>query len=136
STSTTVVADQTQLEIHSPPKPTTLEPTVIATKNIDQAEDVMVDKDEFFNIFSTPVHEVGEPSSRHVDPSNMHIFYQRHPSKHHWTSDHPLEQVIGNPSQPIRTRRQLEIDGEMCMFALTVSQTEVNNIKEAMVDHA
>nr|GEU81114.1 retrovirus-related Pol polyprotein from transposon TNT 1-94 [Tanacetum cinerariifolium] len=31
----------------------------------------------------------------------------------------PLEQVIGNPSQSIRTRRQLESDGKMCMFALT-----------------
>ncbi|GKB44929.1 retrovirus-related pol polyprotein from transposon TNT 1-94 [Tanacetum coccineum] len=49
----------------------------------------------------------------------MHIFYQRHPSKHRWTTDHQLEQVIGNPSQSIRIRRQLEIDGEMCMFALT-----------------
>ncbi|GJX40608.1 retrovirus-related pol polyprotein from transposon TNT 1-94 [Tanacetum coccineum] len=27
--------------------------------------------------------------------------------------DHPLEQVIGNPYQSIRTRRQLETDGEM-----------------------
>nr|GEZ92238.1 hypothetical protein [Tanacetum cinerariifolium] len=35
--------------------------------------------------------------------------------------DRPLEQVIGNPSQSVRTRRQLESDGEMCMFALTVS---------------
>nr|GEY84309.1 Gag-Pol polyprotein [Tanacetum cinerariifolium] len=49
----------------------------------------------------------------------MHTFYQRHPSEHRWTKDHPLEQVIGNPSQSVRTRRQLESDGEMCMFALT-----------------
>nr|GFA73934.1 hypothetical protein [Tanacetum cinerariifolium] len=33
--------------------------------------------------------------------------------------DHPLEQVTGNPSQSVRTRRQLESDGEMCMFAFT-----------------
>ncbi|GJW19275.1 retrovirus-related pol polyprotein from transposon TNT 1-94 [Tanacetum coccineum] len=33
--------------------------------------------------------------------------------------NNPLEQVIGNPSQSIRTRPQLETDGEMCMFALT-----------------
>nr|GEZ43151.1 hypothetical protein [Tanacetum cinerariifolium] len=52
-------------------------------------------------------------SSRHVDSSNMHTFYQRHPSEHRWTKDHPLEQVIGNPSQSVRTRRQLESDGEM-----------------------
>nr|GFB07008.1 retrotransposon protein, putative, Ty1-copia subclass [Tanacetum cinerariifolium] len=36
-----------------------------------------------------------------------------------WTKDHPLEQVIGNPSQSVRNRRRLESDGEMCMFALT-----------------
>ncbi|GJY86388.1 hypothetical protein Tco_0500414 [Tanacetum coccineum] len=66
----------------------------------------------------------------------MHTFYQRHPSEHRWTKDHPLEQVIGNPSQSIRTRRQLETNGEMCMFALTVSRTEPKNIKEAMDDSA
>ncbi|GKA23167.1 retrovirus-related pol polyprotein from transposon TNT 1-94 [Tanacetum coccineum] len=34
------------------------------------------------------------------------------------------------------TRRQLETDGEMCMFALTISQTEPKNIKEAITDSA
>nr|GFC47977.1 Gag-Pol polyprotein [Tanacetum cinerariifolium] len=66
----------------------------------------------------------------------MNTFYQRHPSEHHWTKDHLLEQVIGNPSQSIRTRLQLESDGEMCMFAVTVSRTEPKNIKEAMTDSA
>nr|GFC93222.1 hypothetical protein [Tanacetum cinerariifolium] len=47
---------------------------------------------------------------------------------------HPLEQVIGNPSQSVRTRRQLESNAEMCMFALIVSRTEPKNIKEAMED--
>nr|GFC53635.1 Gag-Pol polyprotein [Tanacetum cinerariifolium] len=75
-----------------------------------------------------------ETSSRHVDSSNMHTFYQRYPSEQRWTKNHPLEQVIGNPSQSVRTRRQLESDAEMCMFALTVSQTEPKNIKEAMAD--
>ncbi|GJS54190.1 retrovirus-related pol polyprotein from transposon TNT 1-94 [Tanacetum coccineum] len=71
------------------------------------------DDDEFINIFSTPVQERGETSSHHVDSSNMHTFYQHHPSAQRWTKDHPLEQVIGNHSQSIRTRRQLETDGEM-----------------------
>ncbi|GJY96163.1 retrovirus-related pol polyprotein from transposon TNT 1-94 [Tanacetum coccineum] len=34
------------------------------------------------------------------------------------------------------TRRQLETDGKMCMFTLTVSRTEAKNIKEAMADSA
>ncbi|GJR23203.1 retrovirus-related pol polyprotein from transposon TNT 1-94 [Tanacetum coccineum] len=33
--------------------------------------------------------------------------------------DHPLEQVIGEPSQPVLTRNQLRSDGDMCMYALT-----------------
>ncbi|GJT08689.1 retrovirus-related pol polyprotein from transposon TNT 1-94 [Tanacetum coccineum] len=64
----------------------------------------------------------------------MHTFYQHHPSAQRWTKDHPLEQVIGNPSQSIRTRHQLETDGEMFMFALTVSRTKPKNIKETMAD--
>ncbi|GJS35529.1 retrovirus-related pol polyprotein from transposon TNT 1-94 [Tanacetum coccineum] len=47
----------------------------------------------------TPVQEQGETSSRHVESSNMHTFYQHHPSAQRWTKDHPLEQVIGNPSE-------------------------------------
>nr|GFB54946.1 Gag-Pol polyprotein [Tanacetum cinerariifolium] len=92
--------------------------------------------DEFINIFCTPVRDQGETSSCHVDSSNMHTFYQRYPSEHHWTKDHLLEQVIGNPSQSVRTRRQLESDAEMCMLALTMSRTEPKNIKEAMVNSA
>ncbi|GJX94302.1 retrovirus-related pol polyprotein from transposon TNT 1-94 [Tanacetum coccineum] len=66
----------------------------------------------------------------------MYTFYQQHPYEHRCIKDHPLEQAIGNPSQSIRTRRQLETNGEMCMFALTVIQTEPKNIKEAMADFA
>nr|GFD14244.1 Gag-Pol polyprotein [Tanacetum cinerariifolium] len=99
---------------HSTPAPTCQTPsitsTVISSENINLAEphaenDEVVD-DEFINIFSTP----------------------------RWTKDHPLEQVIGNPSQSVRTRRQLESEAEMCMFALIVSRTEPKNIKEAMAD--
>nr|GEZ84805.1 hypothetical protein [Tanacetum cinerariifolium] len=134
----------TPLKNHTTPAPScqvpTLESTVISSENINQAETYakndQVADDEFINIFSTPVQDQGETSSRHVDSSNMHTFYQRYPSEHRWTKDHPLEQVIGNPSQSVRTRRQLELDAEMCMFALTVSRTEPKNIKEAMADSA
>nr|GEY08070.1 hypothetical protein [Tanacetum cinerariifolium] len=114
----------TPLNNHTTPAPTcqvlTFAPTVISSKNINQAETYaennQVADDEFINIFSTPVQDQGETSSRHVDSSNMHTFYQHHPSEHRWTKDHPLELVIGNPSQPVRTRRQLESDAEMSMI--------------------
>nr|GEU39741.1 hypothetical protein [Tanacetum cinerariifolium] len=66
----------------------------------------------------------------------MHTFYQPHDSEYRWTKDLPLEQVRGNPSKPVQTRQQLEIDPEMCIFALTVSTAEPKNIKEAMADSA
>nr|GEV87342.1 integrase, catalytic region, zinc finger, CCHC-type, peptidase aspartic, catalytic [Tanacetum cinerariifolium] len=111
----------TPLNIHTTPVPTchvsTLAPTVSSSENINQAEtyaknDQVVD-DEFINIFSTSVQNQEETSSRHVDSSNMYTFFQRFPFKHRWTKDHPLKQVIGNPSQSVRTRRQLESDVEM-----------------------
>nr|GEY79701.1 integrase, catalytic region, zinc finger, CCHC-type, peptidase aspartic, catalytic [Tanacetum cinerariifolium] len=132
----------TPLNNHTTPASTcqvpTLAPTVTSSENINQAESYaendQVADDEFINIFCTPVQDQGEMSSHHVDSSNMHTFYQRYPSEHCWTKYHPLEQVIGNPLQSVRTRCQLESDVEMYMFALTVSQTEPKNIKEAMAD--
>nr|GEX56633.1 hypothetical protein [Tanacetum cinerariifolium] len=136
--------DITPLNNHTTPAPTcqvpSLATTVTSSENINQAETYaendQVAYDEFINIFCTPVQDRGETSSRHVDSSNMHTFYQRYPSEHRWTKDHPLEQVIGNPSQYVRTRRQLESKAEMCMFALTMSQTKPKNIKEAITDFA
>nr|GFB91691.1 Gag-Pol polyprotein [Tanacetum cinerariifolium] len=135
---------KTPLNTHKTPDPTCQvspqAPTVTSTENINQEEMVeeyvQVENDVFINIFCTLVQVRGETSSHHVDSSNMHTFYQHHPFEHRWTKDHPLEQVIGNPSQSVRTRRQLESDGEMCMFALTVSHTEPKNIKESMADSA
>nr|GEU57828.1 ribonuclease H-like domain-containing protein [Tanacetum cinerariifolium] len=75
-----------------------------------------VENNEFINIFCTPVQDRGETSSRHVNSSNMPTFYQHHPSEHRWSKDHPLEQVIRNPSQSVRTRRQLESYAEMSVW--------------------
>ncbi|GJX91124.1 retrovirus-related pol polyprotein from transposon TNT 1-94 [Tanacetum coccineum] len=112
SSTTTVVVDAPPLNIQTTPQATnqapTKVPTVTTNENIIQAETnteyAQIDDDEFVNVFSTPVQERGETSSRHVDLSNMHTFYQHHPSGQRWIKDHPLEQVIGNPSQSIRTR--------------------------------
>nr|GEU87570.1 hypothetical protein [Tanacetum cinerariifolium] len=46
--------------------------------------------------------------------------------------DHPLEQVIGEPSRPVLTRNQLKTDGDMCIYALTISIMEPKSVKEAL----
>ncbi|GJZ36919.1 retrovirus-related pol polyprotein from transposon TNT 1-94 [Tanacetum coccineum] len=85
----------------------------VEENNNDQAADAQIDENKFYNIFSTPVCKELESSTRNVDNSNMHTFYQRHQSEHRWTKDHPLEQVRGNSSKPVQTRRQLATDPEM-----------------------
>ncbi|GJV25620.1 retrovirus-related pol polyprotein from transposon TNT 1-94 [Tanacetum coccineum] len=66
----------------------------------------------------------------------MHTLYQRYPSKCQWTKDHPLEQVLDDPTKPVQTRQKLATYAKLCIFELIVSTTELKNIKEAMADHA
>nr|GFD08470.1 retrovirus-related Pol polyprotein from transposon TNT 1-94 [Tanacetum cinerariifolium] len=47
-----------------------------------------------------------------------------------------LEQVIGEPSRPVLTRNQLKTDGDMCIYALTVSIMEPKSVKKALTDPA
>ncbi|GJU08435.1 gag-pol polyprotein [Tanacetum coccineum] len=103
--------------------------------NNDQAPNASFQEAEFINPFCTRVQEIGESSSRNIDNTDVHSF-QPQSHDYRWTRDHPLEQVRGNPTMPVQTRRKLSTDPEMCMFALTVSIVERNNIKEAMADSA
>nr|GEV31634.1 hypothetical protein [Tanacetum cinerariifolium] len=68
----------------------------------DQAENAPFEPYEFINPFAPPGLEAAKSSSRNVDPSNMHTFYHLQASEYHWTKDHPLEQVRGNPSKPVQ----------------------------------
>nr|GEX95006.1 hypothetical protein [Tanacetum cinerariifolium] len=109
----------------------TIQPETVAN-NVSNA---MFDANTFVNPFATPSTSAAESSSsQYVDPSNMYTFYQPYPHEFQWTKDHPLEQVIGEPSRPVLTRNQLRSDGDMCMYALTVSTIEPKNVKEAMID--
>nr|GFA40211.1 retrovirus-related Pol polyprotein from transposon TNT 1-94 [Tanacetum cinerariifolium] len=93
-----------------------------------------------------PTLEPSTPTYVHAEENNDNQAEEEHLqddeftnpffSEYRWTKDHPLEQVRGNPSNPVQTRRQFATDPEMCMFALTVSTAEPKNIKEAMADSA
>ncbi|GJT60732.1 retrovirus-related pol polyprotein from transposon TNT 1-94 [Tanacetum coccineum] len=76
-----------------------------------------------------------ESSTAAPEPLNVQNFHQVQPSTHIWTKDHPLDQVIGDPSKPVMTRQKLQTDSEVCMYALTISTIKPKNIKEAMADH-
>nr|GFA79710.1 Gag-Pol polyprotein [Tanacetum cinerariifolium] len=114
--------------------------------NVSQADRTVKMSNELDLLFNPMFDELLNGSSKAVsesfvvsaaDAPNQRQQQYTTPLNNHTThapSYHPLEQVIGNPSQSVRTRRQLESDAEMCMFALTVSRTKPKNIKEAMAD--
>ncbi|GKC22026.1 retrovirus-related pol polyprotein from transposon TNT 1-94, partial [Tanacetum coccineum] len=65
------------------------------------------------NVNAAEENNDNKSSSRNIDNSIMHTFYQPYDSEYRWTKDHRLKQVRGNPSKPVQTRRQLAIDPEM-----------------------
>nr|GEX04687.1 integrase, catalytic region, zinc finger, CCHC-type, peptidase aspartic, catalytic [Tanacetum cinerariifolium] len=93
--------------------------------NDNQAEEELLPNDEFTNPFYTPTLEVAESSSHNIGNTNVPTFNQPQVFEYRWTKDHPLEQVRGNPSRPVQTKRQLATDPEMCMFALTFDRLQV-----------
>nr|GFC01529.1 integrase, catalytic region, zinc finger, CCHC-type, peptidase aspartic, catalytic [Tanacetum cinerariifolium] len=111
---------------------------LITSQDVDELNpNAMVNGNTFVNPFATSSSNAPDTSSsQNVDPSNMHTFYQPYPHEFQWTKDHPLEQVIGEPSRPVLTRNQLRSDGDMCIYALTVSTMEPKNVKVAITDPA
>nr|GFB41523.1 retrovirus-related Pol polyprotein from transposon TNT 1-94 [Tanacetum cinerariifolium] len=104
STASTTITDNVPIPTNSSSHATNIP---ITSQDVDELNlNAMVDGNSFLNPFAT-------------SSSN---------------ADHPLEQVIGEPSRPILTRNQLRSDGDMCIYALTVSTREPKSVKEAMTD--
>ncbi|GJZ31816.1 retrovirus-related pol polyprotein from transposon TNT 1-94 [Tanacetum coccineum] len=50
------------------------------------------------------------------------------------TKDHPLDNIVGNPSRPVSTRKQLASDALWCCFHTELSKVEPKNFKMAMIE--
>ncbi|GKF14861.1 retrovirus-related pol polyprotein from transposon TNT 1-94, partial [Tanacetum coccineum] len=46
-----------------------------------------------------------------------------------WSKDHPLNNIVGNPSRPVSTRKQLASDALWCCFHTELSKVEPKNFK-------
>ncbi|GJS71710.1 retrovirus-related pol polyprotein from transposon TNT 1-94 [Tanacetum coccineum] len=81
--------------------------------------------------YYTPAHGHAEENNNDQAPHSPPSFQEDE-----FTIRFVHEQVRGNPTMPVQTRRQLATDPEMCMFALTVSIVEPKNIKDSRDDSA
>ncbi|GJT30811.1 monodehydroascorbate reductase [Tanacetum coccineum] len=51
-----------------------------------------------------------------------------------WTDSHPLDNIIGNPSRPVSTRKQLATDALWCFYNSVLSKVEPKNFKSAVTE--
>ncbi|GJU46315.1 putative ribonuclease H-like domain-containing protein [Tanacetum coccineum] len=51
-----------------------------------------------------------------------------------WSKDHPLDNIVGNPSRPVSTRKQLASDALWCCFHTELSKVEPKNFKMAVIE--
>ncbi|GJY68300.1 retrovirus-related pol polyprotein from transposon TNT 1-94 [Tanacetum coccineum] len=106
-----------------------------------------------------PVNSAGTPSSTTIDqdaPSLSHspsssvlqspslqqgvaaepTIFEANPFAHEhlrkWTASHPIDNIIGNPSRPVSTRKQLATDALWCFYNSVLSKVEPKNFRSAV----
>ncbi|KAJ9539231.1 hypothetical protein OSB04_031964 [Centaurea solstitialis] len=72
---------------------------------------------------------VAEYSSSTVAAKPPHVVPQ--PPALRWTRNHPIDQVLGDPSTSVRTRHQAS---NHCLFVCFLSENEPSKVEEALAD--
>ncbi|GKA73859.1 retrovirus-related pol polyprotein from transposon TNT 1-94 [Tanacetum coccineum] len=75
-----------------------------------------------------------EDSTSHGSSSNVRQIHTLFEHLSRWTKDHPIANVIGDPSRFVSTRKQLETDAMWCYFDAFLTSVEPNNFKQAMTE--
>ncbi|GKA58004.1 retrovirus-related pol polyprotein from transposon TNT 1-94 [Tanacetum coccineum] len=75
-----------------------------------------------------------EDSTSHGSSSNVRQIHT--PLEHigRWTKDHPIANVIGDPSRSVSTRKQLHTDDMWCYFDAFLTSVEPKNFKQSMTE--
>ncbi|GJY57394.1 retrovirus-related pol polyprotein from transposon TNT 1-94 [Tanacetum coccineum] len=90
-----------------------------------------IDNHPFINVFAP------EPSSEASSSGDLSLAESPYVSQtlHHlgkWSKDHPLDNIIGNPSRPVSTRKQLVTDALWCLYNYVLSKVKPKNFKSAI----
>ncbi|GJY03171.1 retrovirus-related pol polyprotein from transposon TNT 1-94 [Tanacetum coccineum] len=83
--------------------------------------------------------DTGDPGSAQSSSGNVNSaepIQVNYPPDHlrRWTKDHPLDNIVGNPSRPVSTRKQLASDALWCCFHTELSKVEPKNFKMAVIE--
>ncbi|GKE18289.1 retrovirus-related pol polyprotein from transposon TNT 1-94 [Tanacetum coccineum] len=82
-----------------------------------------------------PLHEsLHEDSTSHGSSSNVRPSHTPFEHLGRWTKDHPIANLISDPSRLVSTRKQLETDVMWCYFDAFLTSVEPKNFKQAMTE--
>ncbi|GJV44628.1 retrovirus-related pol polyprotein from transposon TNT 1-94 [Tanacetum coccineum] len=83
---------------------------------------------------SIPSLQEHEQSSIISQGSSSNVRQLHTPFEHRgrWTKDHPIANVIGDPSRSVSIRKQLKTDAMWCYFGAFLTLVEPKNFKQAM----
>ncbi|GJW14235.1 retrovirus-related pol polyprotein from transposon TNT 1-94 [Tanacetum coccineum] len=85
----------------------------------------------FVNVFAPdPNSEASSSGIIKITTPNQST--QPHEHLRKWTDSHPLDNIIGNPSRPVSTRKQLATDALWCFYNSVLSKVEPKNFKSAV----
>ncbi|GKD05947.1 retrovirus-related pol polyprotein from transposon TNT 1-94 [Tanacetum coccineum] len=87
----------------------------------------------FINIFALDLSSEASSSGEiTIAESNQSI--QPHEYLHKWTDSHSIDNIIGNPSRPVSTQKQLATDALWCFYNSVLSKVEPKNFKSAVTE--
>nr|GEU73343.1 retrovirus-related Pol polyprotein from transposon TNT 1-94 [Tanacetum cinerariifolium] len=92
-----------------------------------------IDNDPFINVFALePTFEVASSS----DVSSVESTHVTQPHYHlrRWSKDHSLDNIIGNPSRPVSTTKQLVTNGLWCLYNSILSKVKQKNFKSTITE--
>ncbi|GKF33410.1 hypothetical protein Tco_0106610, partial [Tanacetum coccineum] len=90
------------------------------------------------SIPSSQEHEqspiISQDSTSHRSSSNVRKIHTSLENIGRWTKDHPIENVIDDPSCSVSTRKQLHTDAMWCYFDAFLTSVKPKNFKQAMTE--
>nr|GEX40929.1 putative ribonuclease H-like domain-containing protein [Tanacetum cinerariifolium] len=96
--------------------------------------------DLFFGVEESPKTPTFHNDPLHDDlisqgsSSNMRQTHTLFESVGRWTKDHPIANVIGDPSRSVSTKKHLQTDAMWCFFNAFLTSEELKNFKQAMTE--
>ncbi|GJW32135.1 retrovirus-related pol polyprotein from transposon TNT 1-94, partial [Tanacetum coccineum] len=136
--SSTTINQDAPSPSHSPSSSTLQSPSLhqgVAAEStlIEENPFAPVDNNPFINVFAP------EPSSEASSSGDPCLAESPYVSQtlHHLgklSKDHPLDNIIGNPSRPVCTRKQLATDALWCLYNSVLSKVKPKNFKSAITE--